>query len=119
MSIHLGIQGGKMMKNIKTIDEFNQHKQGTTVFMFSADWCPDCRVIEPILPEVEKKFSEFNFFYVDRDEFIEVCQEHDIFGIPSFLAYHNGEEIDRFVSKVRKSQEEIESFLNQARNKIG
>ncbi|MGB3102380.1 MAG: thioredoxin family protein, partial [Psychrobacillus psychrotolerans] len=41
----------------------------------------------------------------------DLCIELDIFGIPSFLAYENGEEKGRFVSKDRKTREEIESFL--------
>jgi len=36
----------------------------------------------------------------------------DIFGIPSFIAYENGIEIGRFVSKLRKTKNEIESFLD-------
>nr|WP_225941949.1 thioredoxin family protein [Sporosarcina limicola] len=83
-----------------------------TIFMFSADWCPDCRVIEPILPRIEADYPEYNFLYVDRDEFIDLCGELDIFGIPSFIAFHNGVEAGRFVSKDRKSQEEIEKFID-------
>ncbi|WP_187954808.1 thioredoxin family protein, partial [Bacillus subtilis] len=36
------------------------------ILLFSANWCPDCRVIEPVLPEIEDKFSEWTFVYVDR-----------------------------------------------------
>lgn len=81
------------------------------IFMFSADWCPDCKAIEPILPEIEKAYSQYEFYYVDRDQFIEICQEMDIFGIPSFVAFKEGKEIGRFVSKERKTKEEIENFI--------
>jgi thiol-disulfide isomerase/thioredoxin len=101
------------MKNLTSLEQFEQLRDGgKTIFMFSADWCPDCRVIEPILPEVEAKFSEFTFIHVDRDEFIEVCQQLDVFGIPSFIAFENGKELGRFVSKDRKTQEEIEEFIS-------
>ncbi|BCB05307.1 thioredoxin family protein [Bacillus sp. KH172YL63] len=101
------------MRKLESIEEFQQLKEnGKHVFMFSADWCPDCRVIEPILPEVESQFPDYTFLYVDRDQFIDVCIEHDIFGIPSFLAYENGRETGRFVSKDRKTKEEIERFMN-------
>ncbi|RWZ59741.1 thioredoxin [Halobacillus fulvus] len=83
------------------------------ILLFSADWCPDCRVIEPILPELEEKYDEWTFVYVDRDAFIHVCAENDVFGIPSFLAYKNGEEAGRFVSKDRKTKEEIEAFIEK------
>ena len=34
------------------------------VFMFSAEWCPDCRFVDPFMPEVEEKYSDFSFYYV-------------------------------------------------------
>ncbi|MGR3765397.1 thioredoxin family protein [Rossellomorea sp. NS-SX7] len=101
------------MRKLETMEEFHELKNnGKHVFMFSADWCPDCRVIEPILPEIENEYSEYTFLYVDRDQFIDICIEHDIFGIPSFLAFDNGQETGRFVSKDRKTKEEIQEFMN-------
>ncbi|MGN1386608.1 MAG: thioredoxin family protein [Bacillus sp. (in: firmicutes)] len=100
------------MKKLESVEQFNELKNnGKVVFLFSADWCPDCRFIEPFMPEVESEFSQFTFVYVDRDEFIEVCAESDVFGIPSFIAYEKGTELGRFVSKDRKTKEEIENFL--------
>jgi thiol-disulfide isomerase/thioredoxin len=102
------------MEQIKSIDNFYQTiKTGVTVAVFSADWCPDCVVIKPILPEVEEEFSAYNFVYVDRDEHIELCQELDIFGIPSFLVFQDGEEIGRYVDKHRKTKEQIVTFLEE------
>jgi len=100
------------MNALQSEEQFSTLKnEGKTVFLFSADWCPDCRFIDPFMPEVESKFPEFNFIYVDRDKFIDICIELDVFGIPSFVAFNNGEETGRFVSKDRKTQEEIEAFL--------
>jgi thiol-disulfide isomerase/thioredoxin len=100
------------LKKLQSIEEFEQlREKGKTIFMFSANWCPDCRFIDPVLPEIEAKFKEYTFVYVDRDQFIDVCQQLDVFGIPSFIAFENGNELGRFVSKDRKTQEEIESFI--------
>lgn len=100
------------MKELQSIEEFNEYKNGPgTVFMFTAGWCPDCRVIDPVMPEIVKAFDQFAFVSVDRDRFIDLCIEQDIFGIPSFLAFSEGRELGRFVSKDRKTQEEIETFL--------
>ena len=101
-----------MMKQLQSMDEYRQMMEnGKYIFMFSADWCPDCRVIEPILPEIEEKYNQYTFIYVDRDQFIDLCSELDIFGIPSFLAFEDGKELGRFVSKDRKTKAEIESFI--------
>ncbi|WP_416827740.1 thioredoxin family protein [Ectobacillus polymachus] len=100
------------MKTLESVEQFQELKaQEKVVFLFSAEWCRDCRFIEPFMPEVEEKFNELTFYYIDRDKFIDLCVDLDVYGIPSFVAYDKGEEIGRFVSKDRKTQEEIEAFL--------
>lgn len=100
------------MKTLESVEQFNEWTSNENVIMlFSADWCPDCRVIEPFLPEIEEAFPAYKFVLVDRDQFIEVCQKHNVFGIPSFLAFKDGDEVGRFVSKNRKTKEEIMEFI--------
>ncbi|MCK1991890.1 thioredoxin family protein [Peribacillus muralis] len=100
------------MENLKTVDQYDALKnEGKHIFLFSAAWCVDCRVIEPFMPEIEKKFPDFTFIHVDRDEFIDVCAANDVFGIPSFIGYDNGKELGRYVSRDRKTQEQIEEFI--------
>ncbi|GGJ67968.1 thiol-disulfide isomerase/thioredoxin [Anoxybacillus voinovskiensis] len=100
------------MQYIATAAQYEEVKQTKkVVFVFSADWCPDCRFIEPVLPEIEQGFPEYAFYYVDRDQLLDVCQRENVFGIPSFIAYDNGKELGRFVSKDRKTKEEIEQFI--------
>lgn len=100
------------MKNLESVEQFNDIKsEGKSVFMFSADWCGDCKYIEPIMPEIEAENEDFTFYHVDRDAFIMLCADLAIFGIPCFLAFEDGEEVGRFVSKDRKTKEEINDFL--------
>ncbi|MCH7323013.1 thioredoxin family protein [Solibacillus sp. MA9] len=101
------------MHILQTLSEFEQFKIGAkpVIFEFTANWCPDCRFIDPFMPEVVEKYSDFHFVKVDRDQFIDLCIELNVIGIPSFVAYENDTELGRFVSKDRKTQEEIESFI--------
>ncbi|MFD2446440.1 thioredoxin family protein [Bacillus sp. CGMCC 1.16607] len=100
------------MKKLESLEQFTELRDnGSHIFLFSANWCPDCRVIEPVLPEIEAKFAEYEWIYIDRDEYIDLCIQLDVFGIPSFIAFENGKELGRFVSKDRKTQEEIEQFI--------
>lgn len=104
------------METLQSKEQFDMIIKGQNIIMmFTADWCPDCRVIDPILPDIEKMFPEFKFMSVDRDDFIDICQQYDVFGIPSFIVFQNGRETDRFVSKNRKTKEEIEEFIKGAR----
>lgn len=101
------------MKKLTSIEEYKQIIQGENIIlMFSADWCPDCRVIEPILPDLEKVNNTYTFYYVDRDDYIDLCADLNVFGIPSFVAFNQGEEVGRFVSKDRKTEKQIQEFIN-------
>ncbi|KXT77903.1 thioredoxin family protein [Streptococcus sp. DD13] len=82
-----------------------------TVFVFTADWCGDCRVLKPHYPTIEAHFPDWIFVELDRDEFMPLAQQWDIFGIPSFLVIENGKEIARFVDKNRKTKEQVIEFL--------
>ncbi|RKQ30527.1 thioredoxin family protein [Oceanobacillus halophilus] len=100
------------MKELQSEQQYNELiNKGNLIVLFSADWCGDCRFIEPDLPEIEEAFPEYTFIKVDRDKFIDICVENDILGIPSFLAYKEGKEVGRFVSKDRKTKEEVTNFI--------
>ena len=45
------------MITLETEKQFEELKNEQTVFEFTAGWCPDCKVIEPDLPKLEKKYS--------------------------------------------------------------
>ncbi|MDR2977566.1 MAG: thioredoxin family protein [Streptococcaceae bacterium] len=97
-------------ENAEKLIELTKQK-GKTVFFFTAGWCPDCTFIKPKMPEIEAENPEFQFVEVDRDAFMDLAQEWDIFGIPSFVVLENGQEIGRLVNKARKTKEEVNGFL--------
>ncbi|WP_436859765.1 thioredoxin family protein [Staphylococcus caeli] len=99
------------MKQLESEQQFEELKQQQTVFLFTADWCPDCKVIEPELPQLEAKYTEYTFISVDRDKFMDICIDHGIMGIPSFLVFKNGEQIGSYIGKERKTIAQIDSFL--------
>ncbi|MRX72715.1 thiol reductase thioredoxin [Bacillus lacus] len=101
------------MEKLQSMEQYEQViKEDRTILMFSAGWCPDCVVIEPVLPELEQENSEYTFYYVDRDQFIDLCADLNVFGIPSFVAFHKGGEIGRYVNKERKTKEQIQEFIH-------
>ncbi|CAM4108491.1 thioredoxin [Streptococcus penaeicida] len=81
------------------------------LLFFTADWCPDCQFIYPVMPDIEAENPQFTFVRVNRDDFMEVAQEWNVFGIPSFIFLEKGQEVGRFVSKLRKTKSEINQFL--------
>lgn len=103
-----------IMKNLNKEEEYYEliQKDQVYVFLFSANWCPDCLYIKPFIPDIIMKYASYEFVYVDRDQFLDLCIDQNIFGIPSFVVTKKGKELGRFVSKDRKTQKEIEEFLD-------
>lgn len=96
-----------------SLEELASHVEtGKKIFFFTADWCGDCVYIKPAMPEIEAEFPDYTFVQVDRDEYIDLCAEWNIFGIPSFIVIEDGKEIGRLVNKHRKTKTEIVTFLN-------
>ena len=102
------------MEQIKELTDeklANITQNGRVVVEFSADWCPDCRFLEPFMPAIEQDFADAKFYNVDRDESIDIAKKLNIMGIPSFVVYQDGQEIGRLVNKDRKTKKEVEDFL--------
>src|SRR5262245_27637075 len=105
------------MKMISTEEAFRSFVggAGVTVAVFKTTWCKDCHYIEPLMPDIEATYAgRIEFAQIDRDDLPDLCSELNILGIPSFIAFKNGSELVRFVSKLRKTREEIEQFLDRA-----
>jgi thioredoxin-like negative regulator of GroEL len=105
------------MRKIQTEEEFNEVISSTkpTMVVFKTTWCKDCHYIEPFMPDVIKKYEDqLDFVQIDRDELPDVCERYNILGIPSFIAFKEGKESIRFVSKLQKSRDEIEQFVDRA-----
>ncbi|KXT63706.1 thioredoxin family protein [Streptococcus sp. DD04] len=97
-------------QNIEELASYVEHR-GKTVFFFTADWCGDCRFIKPFLAEIEAENPEFTFVEVDRDQYMAVGKEWDVYGIPSLIVVENEREIGRYVNRDRKTKSQINDFL--------
>lgn len=83
-----------------------------SILVFSTTWCPDCHFLKTFIHELVDDNPEWSFYYIDRDEMVDLCIELEIMGIPSFIAYDQGVELSRFVNKLRKTKEEIQKFID-------
>jgi thioredoxin-like negative regulator of GroEL len=105
-----------IMKKMESVREFDDliAAEKPTVALFKADWCKDCVYINPFMPDVASAYGDrISFVIVDRDQFPELGERYNVLGIPSFIAFANGKETISFISKLRKTREEIEGFLDR------
>lgn len=103
------------MKTLNNIEEFYNAVEGNekSIVYFYTEWCPDCYMIKPFVPRLEYDFKDYMFYSFDRDSSIELAKHLEIYGIPSFVVFHNGDEIGRLVTKFRKTYQEVKTFIEK------
>ena len=81
------------------------------IAIFTADWCGDCHYLYNFIDEIEKEYSDATVTYqIDIEQFPNFTSKLQIVGIPSLVAFSNGNEISRLVNRMRKSKEEVRKF---------
>ena len=82
---------------------------------FWAEWCGPCKAIAPTLEELAGDYGErLKVVKVDVDENQQRAQQYNIRSIPQLLLFKDGNEVDRIIGAVPKSQltEKIEPHLS-------
>ncbi|KYP81613.1 thioredoxin family protein [Ferroacidibacillus organovorans] len=104
------------MKELKSIEAFHDMVQsGKTVIEFYADWCTDCKRIEPNLDTWADQFAgQFAMARINCEEVPEIAEQFEVVGIPSFLAFDHAKLVNRLYSRDAKSKQQVESYLQSA-----
>jgi thioredoxin 1 len=74
--------------NQDTFEE--QVSKGTVVAYFTAPWCGPCKIIRPILQEIEDENDDITIVKIDIEEHPDMADVHSVMGIPSLHVYVDG-----------------------------
>lgn len=102
-----------MIKKFDT-EEFNKkisHYKKLIVVDFYADWCGPCQIMKPIFEELanEVKYQDkVEFIKVNVDENPELASQYNVFSIPTFIFFKNGQPIKTITGALSK-----ESLINE------
>ena len=70
---------------------------------FWATWCGPCRMLSPILDEVEEEMSDrISVVKVNVDDADEIAAKYRIMSIPTLLFFKNGVIVDKTVGAMPK-----------------
>ena len=100
------------MLHIESVEQFDELIKNETVLMdFSATWCGPCRMLAPILEEIEEEKS-FNGLIrkVDVDDFGEIAARFGIQAVPTLLLFKGGKLVNSAAGYMPK--DELLNFLN-------
>lgn len=69
-------------------------KEGSVLVSFGADWCPDCRKIEPIMNALAKEYDgKVKIYKVNIDEQEALKDEVGVRRIPTLIFFKDGKEV--------------------------
>ncbi len=83
--------------------------QGLTVVDFWASWCGPCRLLSPIVEELDREMPEVNFAKVNVDEEPELSNTYRIDAIPTLVILKDGAMVTQSVGL--RSKEELRSLI--------
>lgn len=89
-----------------TDDTFDVDTSGVlpTLVVFTATWCGPCKILSPILDEVEKKYAGMlNVVKVDIDKCPNTPARFTVRGVPTCMLLSNGKEVGRVLGSTRKT----------------
>ena len=78
-----------------------------------AESCPPCVAISPLMDELAEEYDgAFLLAKIELDENMKLAGQLKISGVPTIIKYENGEETDRFVGALPRSQ--VSEFINSS-----
>ncbi len=96
----------KIMAKVASNTNFSQllESDKLVVVDFWATWCGPCRMLSPILDEVEEEMAgKIEVVKVNVDDADEIAAQYRIMSIPTLLFFKNGQVVDKTVGAMPKS----------------
>ena len=90
-----------------------------TLIDFWADWCSPCKIQDPIIEELKKKYEnkvEFRKINVDgiKDE-KKLTKKHNVSAVPTLIIEKDGEVVKKYigVTTLKVIEREIDSLMKE------
>ncbi len=94
-----------------SFDEFIA-KHSCVIVDFWAEWCYPCRLIEPVVRRLAKRFAgKVVFARLNVDDSPDIAMRYDIMGIPTLIFFRDGKEVDRLIGAM--SEPVLKRYVEQ------
>ena len=99
------------MNRIMNFDE--EIKSGIVVVDFFATWCGPCKMLSPVMDEVESEITDVKFLKIDVDKEVELAIRFSVMSIPTIIVFKDGKIMSQHVGFMTK--DEIIEMINSAK----
>ena len=100
-----------------TEENFKQYSAGNKPLFvdFWAAWCGPCRIMEPVIEKLAAKYgNDVVFGKVNVDEQMNISSNYEVFSIPTFMLFKNGQPMDGVIGAVGEAS--LEQMLKRGLN---
>jgi thioredoxin-like negative regulator of GroEL len=97
--------------------EFNRiisEIKGVIFVDFYTPNCKTCKKMKPFFEYLAKEYPNISFMALDVNQAPEIANNYEIDKVPTYIAFKNGKEIDRYTGG---SNEELENFISEISKK--
>ena len=96
-----------MIIHVNDLNEFNEKiAQGRVLVDFFATWCGPCKMLAPVLENIDnkKEAGDLLIVKVDVDEAGDIAMRYGIQSIPTLILFENGKAINKALGYMPKPQ---------------
>jgi thioredoxin 1 len=79
---------------------------------FTADWCPPCRMMAPVLAELDAERDDLRVLALDVDEHRTAAARYGVLSMPTFMLFAHGAPVATWVGARPKAR--LERELSEA-----
>ncbi len=102
-----------MMKVINEYEFVNEVKYGLVLVDFYAEWCGPCKMLSPVLEQINKENKDVKVVKVNIDDSRRIASYYQIQSIPTLVLLKDGEFIRRMIGFNPKKK--IEEFIEKGK----
>ena len=85
------------MKVIKESEFINEINEGLVLVDFYADWCGPCKMLSPILEEINDEDENVKIIKVNIDDSRFLAKYYQIQSIPTLILLRNGQFLNKMI----------------------
>ncbi len=112
----MSVEAGHQQTIVKLTEEnFDRVGSGAKLMLvdFWATWCGPCVAMEPVVERLASKYSDRVVFgKVNVDEEINISSRYQVFSIPTFMLFKNGQPLEATIGAVPEAS--LEKMIRNA-----